>query len=198
MRIHPVRRQGRRLNFKNQGAKLALLALMGLQSSVSFAGGFTGATLGVSVPSAMGDPYQALGNGIGGQIEALIDVGLFTNTQLHIVGNYQRFTIQNTANIASVNMAGLLAGLQLQSDSYGNSITPFTSLDVGAMADFTTFNASVAQMNSGIAFTAQMVPGIDIPLWKNFGLDLETPIRAVFVRTPTLFLDAVVAVRIKL
>jgi hypothetical protein len=180
--------------------KFSWIVLLGLSFSGSVAhAGFGGVSLGASYPTALGNSYSTLNSRVGVQAEAWLNAGFLPPIlQFHFSTFYESFYLRNQT---SVNMptVGLLGGIQLQSPEHGSVVSSFIALDVGAVYNSLSFSSvASAVTNNALNFAAQVVPGIDVPIYKSFGIQAEAPIRIVFFRQPWVVLDAVVSLRLKL
>jgi hypothetical protein len=85
------------------------------------------------------------------------------------------------------------------SGNFGSDITPFVSADVGMTYEWLSFsNTPSGVTNSSLSFSAQIDPGVDIPVFGNFGVIGELPVRMIFTNTNLILLDAIVSLRLKL
>ncbi|MEO7162422.1 MAG: hypothetical protein ABI041_05850 [Bdellovibrionia bacterium] len=182
-----------------------------LTSSFSFAA-MNGVSVAATYPTPQGFAYQTLEHGFGLQAEAWMDSPHFLShmfPQMHFALNYEPFSVRglSPANLSAmgitsglgVTMIGAFVGLQAQSGDYGNSFTPFFTIDVGAVFDTMTYvNTASVNSNSGAAFAAQLVPGFDLPIAGHFGIIVELPVKIYNLKNTFTIWDAVAGLRLKL
>ncbi|MFZ9596720.1 MAG: hypothetical protein ACO3A2_11685 [Bdellovibrionia bacterium] len=191
---------------------LWVLSLAALIQSSGAQAGLSGFSLGASYPIVQEWDYQSLDNVLGFQGELYFHApnaiaSVFPQFHAQVVYNPFTFRALSGANLGTIGLAstpnvGLVAGffgLQLAKGMQGSEITPFFSFDVGGAFNFMSFSGTTAStINAAPAFAAQVVPGLDVPIYKGLGVELEVPMRFYFFRNFLMVLEPTLALRIAL
>lgn len=169
----------------NRRAVVLSCAVLGaLPTSAAFAA-IKAVGAGVSMPTPMGDASQTLNRPLGFQAEAWIDAlkWLPSTADFHVEATYQPYSLRNSASLG-VTLIGLFGGLQASGGATFAGISPFLSLDAGAV--FSTLDRSSSSgstSNNSLNFALQAVPGIDFPVFGNLGGVVELPLQVVFQKS---------------
>jgi len=175
------------------------IAMLTLLSGGAAQAGISDVAAGASLPQLLGNASQTLNRTFGLQAEILYEEAwLGEYLALHFAGSYHPYQIRNLSTI-NLNIAALFAGVALQSAPglLGSSL--FLALDVGGAVDWYTYSGvSNTQAVSAILAAGQVVPGLDVPVFKKFGVKLEFPLQAIFTRSPIYIWNGSLSLRWRL
>jgi hypothetical protein len=158
----------------------------------------TAVSLGVTYPTLLGTDYSDLDRSLGFQADGWMDAPyLGRSFQLHLSGVYEPFKVKNQ-NMISVNTAGLFAGVRYIGEHFGTSLSPFLAADIGAVYSWMGFSGVAAVPNSSVGFAHQITPGFDLPIWSDFGLVGQFPLKVIYFKDILLMWDASLSIRWKL
>jgi len=153
-------------------------------------------SFGFSLPTPLGNYNQVLNRPTGYQLELFYDsFGMGSNVDVHFQGQLAPYTVQGAPN-SSLTVDGFFAGLSARAGKTVFNIIPFFATDLGLVYNSLSFSGfAQTSGNSSTALATQFVPGLDLPVYRDFGVTLELPIQFVFVKNTFVTWSSVFSLR---
>ncbi|MCM0604646.1 MAG: hypothetical protein KA715_01000 [Xanthomonadaceae bacterium] len=151
----------------------------------------------------LGSSAQKYTNPIGANLTAFVDSDFFKgNYQAVISGQFLLLPLKSAP--AGMNLMGFAGyvGLRTHPDLIKQSswFSPTFAILFGGM--YTTLalpsTAISTTTNAGIVFAAQVVPGFEFTVWRQFGLSLTFPVTLLYGTASMVLANQVVSVRYEL
>jgi hypothetical protein len=176
------------------------IVLLASGARSAYAGGLHGFAAGMTLPQPVGTASTLLNHPAGVQLDAWLDGPSLTGEYLkfQVTGRWEPFKIVPIAN-TNLHLFSLLGGVHATSGGPGFlGLMPFVSLQGGPVYESLNLAVSSAIANTAWSFAVQVMPGVDITIYKHLGLAVSFPYEVILVKNPVAIWSSVFSVRWKL